>query len=68
MEEGKKPFAKTYKFGNSTVIVHSDALKLSEREREKYFKDEMEKGNPVLLQIAKTVNESYRKFYKGKDT
>ncbi|MFB6803439.1 hypothetical protein ACFCVU_20065 [Peribacillus butanolivorans] len=67
-EEKKKPFAKTYKFGNSTVIVHSDVLKLTKEEREKYFKDEMAKGNPVLLDIARTVNEIYQKFYKGEET
>lgn len=56
---------KEYKFGNSTVIVHSPLLDLPEDEREKWVDAEMEKGNPVLMQIAKTVNESYRKFYKG---
>lgn len=68
MEEEKKPFAKTYKFGNSTVIVHSRLLELPKEEREKWVDDEMRRGNPVLIQIAKTVNESYRKFYKGEHT
>ncbi|CAH0289237.1 hypothetical protein [Peribacillus simplex] len=68
MDEKKKPFAKTYKFGNSTVIVHSDVLKLTEEERKQWYKDEMEKGNKVLLDIKKTVNEAYRKFYIGEET
>ncbi|MEY8731028.1 hypothetical protein AB9M92_01970 [Peribacillus frigoritolerans] len=68
MDEKKKPFAKTYKFGNSTVIVHSDVLKLTEEERKQWYKDEMAKGNKVLLDIKKTVNEAYRKFYIGEET
>lgn len=67
MDEKNKPFEFTMKSGNATLIIHSDLMKLTEEEREQWFEDEMAKGNPILLNIAKTVNESYRRFYKGEE-
>ncbi|WP_409293867.1 hypothetical protein V1498_11825 [Peribacillus sp. SCS-26] len=58
--EGKKRYSKTYKYGNSTVIVHSDLLKLSEDESRQWFKREMAEGNPVLEDITRAVNACYR--------
>ncbi|MBK5500942.1 hypothetical protein [Peribacillus sp. TH14] len=68
MEEKKETFAKTYQFGNTTVVVHSDLLKMTEEERDKWFREQRAAGNPDLLALERTVNEAYRKFYKGEET
>jgi hypothetical protein len=51
---------KEYKIGNSRVRVHSDLLDLTKEERKEWYRTEMEKGNPVLKEIARVVNECYR--------
>ncbi|KRF63392.1 hypothetical protein ASG99_04495 [Bacillus sp. Soil768D1] len=62
MEEKKKPFKYTVKSGNATITIHSDLMKLTKEERAQWYKDEMAKGNPILLDIAKAVNNCYRKY------
>jgi hypothetical protein len=51
---------KEYKFGNTTVIVHSPLWALSDEEQEKWVKEETEKGNPVLAQIREAIKDCYR--------
>ncbi|MFF5400930.1 hypothetical protein ACFY5J_27010 [Peribacillus butanolivorans] len=63
MEEEKKPYAKTYKLGNTTVTVHSKLLFMSEEERDQWLKEQRAAGNPDLLTLERIVNEAYRKFY-----
>lgn len=60
MDEKKKPFE--YKIGNATIIINSGLMKLTEEERAQWYKDEMAKGNPVLLDIARAINNCYRKY------
>jgi hypothetical protein len=52
-------FKKIKKIGNSTVIIHSELGRLTENERSQWFKEELERGNPVLLELQRLVRESY---------
>jgi len=52
---------KEYKFGNTTVVIHSKLVHMSPSERKQWYQKEWEKGNPVLKQIAKAVIDCYRK-------
>ncbi|MFJ7509351.1 hypothetical protein ACIQW7_07805 [Peribacillus simplex] len=60
MDEKKKPFE--YKIGNATIIINSGLMKLTEEERAQWYKDELAKGNPVLLDIVRAINNCYRKY------
>lgn len=35
-------------------------MKLTEEERAQWYKDELAKGNPVLLDIVRAINNCYR--------
>ncbi|MED3832997.1 hypothetical protein [Peribacillus frigoritolerans] len=48
--------------GNTTIIIHSPLMNLTEDERGDWFKSEQESGNAVLGEIAKAVNDCYRKY------
>ncbi|MED0687925.1 hypothetical protein [Anoxybacillus ayderensis] len=50
---------KEFKYGNTTVIIHSPLVLMSADERKEWFQKEWEKGNPVLKQIAKAVMDCY---------
>jgi hypothetical protein len=52
---------KEFKFGNTTVIIHSPLVQMSSDERRDWYREEIAKGNPVLKEVAKAVNESYIK-------
>lgn len=52
---------KEYKFGNTTVIVHSPLLNLTEDERKAWFKKEIAKENPILENIGRTIDNCYRR-------
>lgn len=60
MDEKNKPFE--YKIGNATIIINSGLMKLTEEERAQWYKDELAKGNPVLLDIVRAINNCYRKY------
>lgn len=51
---------KEFKYGNTTVIIHSPLVLMSADERKDWFKKEWEKGNPVLKQIAQAVIDCYK--------
>ncbi|MGG3800637.1 hypothetical protein [Metabacillus fastidiosus] len=51
---------KQFQFGNTTVIIHSPLIVMSEPERKQWFQDEWEKGNPILRDIADRVHDCYR--------
>jgi hypothetical protein len=51
---------KEFKYGNTTVIIHSPLVLMSADERKNWFKKEWERGNPVLKQIAQAVLDCYR--------
>ncbi|PJN91398.1 hypothetical protein CVN76_01585 [Bacillus sp. mrc49] len=59
MSKGK---GREFMIGNTKIIIHSPLMDMTEDEREAWFKSEMKKGNPVLKQIAKAVNDCYRKY------
>ncbi|MFE3973280.1 MULTISPECIES: hypothetical protein [unclassified Peribacillus] len=65
MEDEKKPYE--YKIGNATIIINSGLMKLTVEERKQWYADELAKGNPVLLDIVRAINNCYRK-YEGEDT
>lgn len=48
-----EPFVK--KSGNTIIRIHSDLAWMSEEEQRDWYKSEWEKGNPVLLRIAKVL-------------
>lgn len=52
--------SKEHKFGNTTVIVYSPLTSMTEAERKQWFKDEWDKGNKVLKEIAAAVHDCYR--------
>lgn len=51
---------KEHKIGNTTIIIHSPLVLMSETEREEWFRTEWEKGNPLLKQIASAVEDCYQ--------
>ncbi|OIJ17073.1 hypothetical protein BKP37_00600 [Anaerobacillus alkalilacustris] len=51
---------KEHKIGNTTVIVHSPLVTMDLEERKQWFRDEWEKGNPVLKEIAEAVHDCYK--------
>jgi hypothetical protein len=51
---------KEYKFGNSTVIVHSKLWAMSDEEQDRWVKEETEKGNPILKEIREAIKDCYR--------
>lgn len=51
---------KKFKYGNTTVIIHSPLVLMSPNERKEWFEKEWEKGNPILKQIAQAVIDCYR--------
>ncbi|MBD8135775.1 hypothetical protein IFR10_09500 [Bacillus sp. CFBP 13597] len=53
---------KKFKLGDATIIIHSPLMDLTEKERKAWFKSEQQAGNPVLKEIAKAVNDCYRKY------
>ncbi|MCK6205704.1 hypothetical protein KZX50_09675 [Bacillus infantis] len=52
---------KEFKYGNTTVVIHSPLVHMNIDEKKKWFKDELEKGNKVLKQMVFAVAECYRK-------
>ncbi|MGQ4668604.1 hypothetical protein ACUIJN_22760 [Metabacillus halosaccharovorans] len=56
MDKPKKEF----KYGNTTVVIHSPLVMMTEKERKNWFKDEWEKGNQVLRDIASAVHDCYQ--------
>ncbi|WML43113.1 hypothetical protein [Neobacillus sp. PS3-40] len=57
MEETPK---KAFQYGNTTVIIHSPLVLMTVQERKEWFKNEWEKGNPILKEIAAAVEACYR--------
>ncbi len=51
---------KEFKYGNTTVIVHSPLVLMSPEERKQWFEQEWQKGNPILRQIAEAVLDCCR--------
>ncbi len=49
--------SKEFKFGNSTVIVHSNLVYMSKQERQEWFEKEWQKENPVLKNIIAAVRD-----------
>ncbi|MFK9120725.1 hypothetical protein ACJEBK_28405 [Peribacillus frigoritolerans] len=47
---------------NTKIIIHSPLMDMTEDERKAWFDSEMKRGNPVLKQIAKAVNDCYKKY------
>ena len=48
---------KEFKFGNSTVIIHSPLAHMTQEEQKQWFDEEWKKGNSVLKTIAATLFE-----------
>ncbi|MGM7684665.1 hypothetical protein ACSVDA_21390 [Cytobacillus sp. Hm23] len=46
--------------GNTKITVFSPLVEMTAEERTKWFEEEWEKRNPVLLGIAEAVNNCYR--------
>ena len=44
---------KELKVGNTTIIIHSPLVLMSDDEKEEWFKSEWEKGNPILKEIGR---------------
>jgi hypothetical protein len=48
--------------GNTTIIIHSPLMDMTEEERREWYRSQQKAGNPVLKEIAKAVNDCYRKY------
>ena len=51
-----------FKSGNTRIIVNSPLMDLTEGERKQWFESEQAKGNAVLEEITKAINDCYRKY------
>jgi hypothetical protein len=51
---------KEHQIGNSTIIIHSALVTMSAEERGDWFRQEWEKGNSVLKEIAAAVEDCYQ--------
>ena len=56
---------KEIKIGNTIGIIHSPLMELSKEERRRHFEKELAAGNPVLKELERIINESYRKRIKN---
>ncbi|MBV7507402.1 hypothetical protein KW850_19365 [Bacillus sp. sid0103] len=61
MKLRQEKFKQIMKIGNSTVIIHSELCRLSSDEKRQWFEEEIEKGNPVLLDIQRAIGDCYSK-------
>jgi hypothetical protein len=52
---------KEIRIGNTIGIINSPLMDLSKEERRKHFENELANGNPVLKELERIINESYRK-------
>lgn len=50
---------KEYDFGKVKGSVSSPLLLLTSEERAQWYRDETEKGNPILLELAAAINACY---------
>lgn len=57
---------KAFKFGKSTVVIHSPLVDMTSEERREWYRREQANGNIVLKEIAQAVNESYWKRTQNK--
>ncbi|MED4354321.1 hypothetical protein P9265_18680 [Schinkia azotoformans] len=46
---------KEYRFGNSKVIIHSPLALMNKEEQKEWYKQEWEKGNPILKTIVEAA-------------
>ena len=51
---------KEFQQGNTKVIVYLKLAFMTSEERKAWFESEKEKGNPVLKEIAKAIDDCYR--------
>ncbi|CAM3631114.1 hypothetical protein [Mesobacillus zeae] len=51
---------KVYKIGKATIYVESALLDMPREEAKKWVADELAKGNPLLKEMERVVNECYR--------
>ena len=46
---------KEYQFGNSKVIIHSPLALMNKEEQKEWYKQEWERGNPILKAIVEAA-------------
>lgn len=51
---------KQFQVGNSTIIIHSKLVVMTSEQKKKWFDTEKAKGNPILKEIERAVNDCYR--------
>jgi hypothetical protein len=56
----KEVFKSISKTGYTTVFVHSELWRLTSEELRQWIKEETEKGNPVLKNIRRAIQNCYR--------
>jgi hypothetical protein len=47
------------KIGNTRIVIKSQLAQMTSEERSEWYRQETEKGNPILKRIAKAVNACY---------
>ncbi|QOY36640.1 hypothetical protein AWH56_002910 [Anaerobacillus isosaccharinicus] len=55
---------KEYKYGNTTVIIHSPLTEMTKQEQKEWYRQEWEKKNPVLRSIVDEVLDCQLKKIK----
>ncbi|MFS0784749.1 hypothetical protein [Bacillus sp. 1P06AnD] len=53
--------SKTHYIGNTVITIHSPLVNMNEIEREKWFEQELNNGNPVIHNIVNTLKNWYGK-------
>lgn len=52
-------FQSIYKFGYTTVIIHSELGRLTAKEKKEWFERELDKKNPILMNIQRAIRNCY---------
>jgi hypothetical protein len=46
---------KTIYHGKTKIVIHSPLVVMTKEEKQKWFEEELEKGNPTLLEIMEAA-------------
>lgn len=52
-------FQSIYKFGYTTVIIHSELGRLTAQEKKEWFEREVQNKNPILMNIQRAIRNCY---------
>ncbi|MBP0725567.1 hypothetical protein J5Y03_10240 [Bacillus sp. RG28] len=50
---------KEYKFGNTSVIIHSPLANMTDQEQKDWFQEQYEDNNPIILNMIDAIDACY---------